>query len=84
VSQCHGGADRTITKMISLAHNWPYMRQKRSYAKCPCCQKMDDVRIPKHVHHYVCGLEGRRRKEGKSWLVLQGAEEIVIYSAKVN
>jgi hypothetical protein len=24
------------------------------------------------------------RKEGKSWLGLQGAEEIVIYSAKVN
>jgi Integrase zinc binding domain len=51
----HGGADRTITKLISLAHNWPYMRQhvKAFIRQCPCCQKMDNVRVPIHVHHYV-------------------------------
>jgi hypothetical protein len=51
----HGGVDRTITKLISLSHNWPYMRQhvKTFIRQCPCCQKMDNVRVPIHVHHYV-------------------------------
>jgi hypothetical protein len=36
------------------------------------------------ILYQLVGLDGRRREEGRSWLVLQGAEEIVIYSAKVN
>jgi hypothetical protein len=51
----HGGVDRTITKLISLAHNWQDMRQHvRTFIRqCPCCQKMDNVRIPIHVHDNV-------------------------------
>jgi hypothetical protein len=44
----HGGVDRTITKLFSLAHNWPYMRQHvRTFIRqCPCCQK--------RAHTYTC------------------------------
>ena len=51
----HGGADRTVAKLISLDHNWQYMRQhvKTFIRQCACCQKMDSVRVPIHVHHYV-------------------------------
>ena len=51
----HGGADRTVAKLISLDHNWQYMRQhvKTFIRHCACCQKMDSVRVPIHVHHYV-------------------------------
>ena len=51
----HGGAERTVTKLISLDHNWPYMRQhvKTFIRQCACCQKMDNFRVPIHVHHYV-------------------------------
>ena len=51
----HGGADRTVAKLISLDHNWPYMRQqvKTFIRQRACCQKMDSVRVPIHVHHYV-------------------------------
>jgi hypothetical protein len=51
----HGSADRTVTKLISLDHDWPYLRQhvKASIRQCPCCQKMDNFRIPVKVHQYV-------------------------------
>jgi Integrase zinc binding domain len=51
----HGGSERTVAKLISLDHNWPNMRQhvKLFIRQYPCCQKMDNFRIPIKDHHYV-------------------------------
>ena len=51
----HGGADRTMTKLLSLGHNWRYMRQhvKIFIRECACCQKMSFLKVPIQVHHYV-------------------------------
>ena len=51
----HGGNARTLDKLASLGHSWPFMRSHvRSFIRhCPCCQKMSAVRIPIQLHHFA-------------------------------
>ena len=61
IEQCHngmighGGNARTLDKLASLGHPWPFMRSHvRSFIRhCPCCQKMSAVRIPIQLHHFA-------------------------------
>ena len=51
----HGGVDRTCNKLIALGHYWPHMRNHCHIfiQQCACCQKINAVRVPIHVHKYV-------------------------------
>ena len=42
----HGGVERTLRKLKQLKYNWEYMRSdvKEFIHKCPCCQKMSQVK----------------------------------------
>ena len=51
----HHGVDRMMSKLTELKHEWPQMREhvKTFIAKCPCCQKMNNMKVAIHTHPYT-------------------------------
>jgi RNase H-like domain found in reverse transcriptase/Integrase zinc binding domain len=51
----HGVSKRTVAKLISLDHNWPYMRQhvKLFIRQCPCCQKSGNGPTNSMLRHSI-------------------------------
>jgi hypothetical protein len=51
----HGGVERTLAKLETEGHIWPYMREhvKRFIHQCPCCQFMSYVQVPIHTHPFT-------------------------------
>ena len=54
----HGGVDRTVNKLLTLPLKWKEMRQHvhMFIQQCACCQKMNAIRVPIHVHKYVTSV----------------------------
>ena len=51
----HHGVERTLNKLKSAGHNWQYMAEhvRRFIKRCPCCQKMSQIKIPIYTHRYT-------------------------------
>ena len=51
----HGGLERTIRKLKTLKFNWEAMRGdvREFIRKCPCCQKMSQVKPPVNAYKYT-------------------------------
>ena len=51
----HGGILRTVEKLKSIDEVWPDMEaHARDFIRsCACCQKMNVVKIPIHIHKYT-------------------------------
>ena len=51
----HGGVERTLRKLKQLKYNWEYMRSdvKEFIRKCPCCQKLSQVKPAIHALSYT-------------------------------
>lgn len=56
----HGGVERTLRKLKQLKHNWEYMRTdvKEFIRKCPCCQKMSQIKPAIRALHYTTSTYG--------------------------
>ena len=52
--QCHNGADRTLTRLLSLNQVWKNMKQHvHSFIRnCPCCQKLSTIDAKIKVAHF--------------------------------
>ena len=48
----HYGLERTLKRFKELKDTWEYQRQHVRYLidHCPCCQKMNILKIPIHAH----------------------------------
>ena len=46
---------RTLKRFKDLIHTWEDQRQHVRYFidRCPCCQKMDMLKIPIHAHGFT-------------------------------
>ena len=51
----HGGVERTLRKLTQLNQKWEYMRSdvREFIRKCPCCQKMSQVKPAIHALNYT-------------------------------
>lgn len=51
----HGGVERTLRKVKQLKYKWEYMRSdvKEFIRKCPCCQKMSQVKPAINALNYT-------------------------------
>ena len=51
----HFGLERTVKRFKDLNDTWEYQRQHVRYFidHCPCCQKMNMLKIPIHAHGFT-------------------------------
>ena len=51
----HYGLERTLIRFKDLKDTWEYQRQDVGYYidHCPCCQKMNILKIPIHAHDFT-------------------------------
>ena len=51
----HFGVEKTMQKLIANKHNWSQMREhvKRFVKTCPCCQKMNQIKVPIHTQRFT-------------------------------
>ena len=51
----HYGLERTLKRFKDLKDTWEYQRQHVRYfiGHCPCCQKMNMLKIPIHAHGFT-------------------------------
>ena len=51
----HFGLERTHKRFKDLKDTWEYQRQHIGYYidHCPCCQKMNMLKIPIHAHGFT-------------------------------
>ena len=51
----HFGLERTLKRFKDLKDTWEYQRQHIRYYidHCPCCQKMNMLKIPIHAHGFT-------------------------------
>ena len=51
----HYGLERTLKRFKDLNDTWEYQRQHVRYFidHCPCCQKMNMLKIPIHAHGFT-------------------------------
>ena len=51
----HFGLGRTLKRFKDLKDTWEYQRQRIRYYidHCPCCQKMNMLKIPIHAHGFT-------------------------------
>ena len=51
----HYGLERTLKRFKDLKDTWKYQRQHVRYFidHCPCCQKMNMLKIPIHAHGFT-------------------------------
>jgi len=54
----HHGVERTLAKLVTLNHQWQYMREhvKRFVKCCPFCQKMSYLKVPIHTHPFTTSV----------------------------
>ena len=52
---CHYRLERTLKRFKDLKDTWEYRRQHVRYFTdyCPCCQKMNMLKIPIHAHGFT-------------------------------
>ena len=49
----HHGVNRTLNKLRSAGHHRQYMAEHVRLFRCPCCQKMSQIKIPIYTHRYT-------------------------------
>ena len=51
----HYGLKRTLKRVKDLKETWEYQQQHVRYLidHCPCCQKMNMLKIPIHAHDFT-------------------------------
>ena len=51
----HFGVERTVYKLHKSQQEWPFMREhvRKFIKQCPCCQKMNVLKIPIHTHPFT-------------------------------
>jgi transposase InsO family protein len=56
----HRGFDRTLDSLLQTNHKWKGMRQdiKTFIRRCPCCQKMSQLKLQIHSHPFTLASYG--------------------------
>jgi hypothetical protein len=56
----HHGVERTIKKLIKCNQTWPSMRADviAFIKRCPCCQKLSQIKVPIHTSPYTTATYG--------------------------
>jgi hypothetical protein len=51
----HFGVEKTIQKLLAQGISWPEIRKdvRRFIKKCPCCQKMSDMKVAIETHPFT-------------------------------
>ena len=51
----HFGVERTLKRFIDKENIWKFQKQQIKYfsENCPCCQKINIVKIPIHAHGFT-------------------------------